>query len=119
MKRVDAHLLLYACAAWVGAWSGERGDATNGRGFIVVFIGMTAGIAFVARVARVGFFGLVSGLGVADGSGRAVWSWIGRRLQGTADVPASGDTDRVTGHGVYANEQVQLVCYAYGESVGR
>ncbi|MEA2442541.1 MAG: hypothetical protein QOH76_3965 [Thermoleophilaceae bacterium] len=29
------------------------------------------------------------------------------------------DTDRVTGHGVYANEQVQLHCYAWGDSVGQ
>jgi hypothetical protein len=32
--------------------------------------------------------------------------------------PHTGDTDRVTGHGVYANESVQLSCYAFGDAVG-
>src|SRR2546421_11308759 len=32
--------------------------------------------------------------------------------------PHTGDTDRVTGHGVYMNEQVQLRCYARGDAVG-
>ncbi len=32
--------------------------------------------------------------------------------------PHTADTDRVTGHGVYMNEQVQLVCYAWGDAVG-
>jgi len=32
--------------------------------------------------------------------------------------PHIADTDRVTGHGVYANEQVQLLCYAWGDAVG-
>ena len=33
--------------------------------------------------------------------------------------PHTSDTDRVTGHGVYKNERVQLHCYAFGDSVGR
>ncbi len=33
--------------------------------------------------------------------------------------PHTGDTDRVTGHGVYSGESVQLQCYGYGDSVGR
>jgi hypothetical protein len=32
--------------------------------------------------------------------------------------PHTADTDRVTGHGVYMNEQVQLECYAWGDAVG-
>ncbi len=32
--------------------------------------------------------------------------------------PHTGDTDRVTGHGVYRNERVRLQCYAWGDSVG-
>ncbi len=32
--------------------------------------------------------------------------------------PHTADTDRVTGHGVYMNEQVQLHCYAWGDAVG-
>jgi hypothetical protein len=32
--------------------------------------------------------------------------------------PHVGDTDRVTGHGVYANEEIQLQCYAWGDAVG-
>ena len=32
--------------------------------------------------------------------------------------PHTSDTDRVTGHGVYMNEQVQLQCYAWGDAVG-
>src|SRR3954466_1752303 len=32
--------------------------------------------------------------------------------------PHTADTDRVTGHGVYMGEQVQLRCYASGDSVG-
>jgi hypothetical protein len=32
--------------------------------------------------------------------------------------PHTADTDRVTGHGVYMNEQVQLQCYAWGDAVG-
>jgi hypothetical protein len=32
--------------------------------------------------------------------------------------PHTADTDRVTGHGVYKNEQVQLECYAQGDAVG-
>jgi hypothetical protein len=32
--------------------------------------------------------------------------------------PHTGDTDRVTGHGVYAGERVRLLCYAWGDSVG-
>jgi hypothetical protein len=33
--------------------------------------------------------------------------------------PHTPDSDEVTGHGVYAGEQVQLQCYAFGDSVGR
>ena len=32
--------------------------------------------------------------------------------------PHTADTDRVTGHGVYKNEQVQLECLAWGDAVG-
>lgn len=32
--------------------------------------------------------------------------------------PESANTDRVTGHGVYMGEQVQLICYGFGEAVG-
>ena len=32
--------------------------------------------------------------------------------------PHTADTDRVTGHGVYKNERVQLECYAKGDAVG-
>jgi hypothetical protein len=32
--------------------------------------------------------------------------------------PHTADTDRVTGHGVYMNEQVRLECYAWGDAVG-
>lgn len=32
--------------------------------------------------------------------------------------PRTSDTDRVTGHGVYRNERVELRCYAWGEAVG-
>jgi outer membrane protein assembly factor BamE (lipoprotein component of BamABCDE complex) len=32
--------------------------------------------------------------------------------------PHTADTDRVTGHGVYKNERVQLECYAWGDAVG-
>ncbi len=32
--------------------------------------------------------------------------------------PRTSDTDRVTGHGVYAGERVQLRCYAWGDAVG-
>jgi hypothetical protein len=32
--------------------------------------------------------------------------------------PRTADTDRVTGHGVYANDRVQLRCYAWGDAVG-
>lgn len=32
--------------------------------------------------------------------------------------PHTPDTDKVTGHGVYMNEQVQLECYAWGDAVG-
>ncbi len=32
--------------------------------------------------------------------------------------PESADTDRVTGHGIYMGEQVQLICYGWGEAVG-
>jgi surface antigen len=32
--------------------------------------------------------------------------------------PHINDTDRVTGHGVYMNEQVQVHCYAWGDAVG-
>lgn len=32
--------------------------------------------------------------------------------------PHTADTDRVTGHGVYMNERVQLKCYAWGDAVG-
>lgn len=33
--------------------------------------------------------------------------------------PRTADTNRVTGHGVYANERVQLRCFTFGEAVGR
>jgi hypothetical protein len=33
-------------------------------------------------------------------------------------APYIADTDRVTGHGVYMNERVQLMCYGWGEAVG-
>lgn len=33
--------------------------------------------------------------------------------------PSTADTDRVTGHGVYAREQVRLDCYVWGEAVGK
>jgi surface antigen len=32
--------------------------------------------------------------------------------------PHTADTDRATGHGVYSGDQVQLQCYASGDSVG-
>jgi hypothetical protein len=32
--------------------------------------------------------------------------------------PHTGDTDRVTGHGVYRSERVQLQCFAWGDAVG-
>jgi hypothetical protein len=32
--------------------------------------------------------------------------------------PHTADTDRVTGHGVYMNERVQLRCYSRGDAVG-
>ena len=32
--------------------------------------------------------------------------------------PHTADTNRVTGLGVYLNENVQLQCYAYGDAVG-
>ncbi|OJY41564.1 MAG: hypothetical protein BGP03_20385 [Pseudonocardia sp. 73-21] len=32
--------------------------------------------------------------------------------------PHTADTDRVTGHGVYRGERVQLTCYAWGDAVG-
>jgi hypothetical protein len=32
--------------------------------------------------------------------------------------PHTDDTDRVTGHGVYAGDRVQLHCYGSGDSVG-
>jgi hypothetical protein len=32
--------------------------------------------------------------------------------------PHTADTDRVTGQGVYAGDQVQLQCYAWGDPVG-
>jgi hypothetical protein len=32
--------------------------------------------------------------------------------------PHTADTDRVTGHGVYAGDRVQLQCYGWGDSVG-
>lgn len=35
------------------------------------------------------------------------------------DSPHTADTDRVTGHGVYMNEQVRLRCYGWGDSVGK
>jgi hypothetical protein len=33
-------------------------------------------------------------------------------------APHTADTNRITGDGVYANEQVQLQCYAWGDAVG-
>ena len=33
--------------------------------------------------------------------------------------PHTADTDRVTGHGVYGGDQVQLNCYAFGDSGGQ
>jgi hypothetical protein len=35
------------------------------------------------------------------------------------NTPKISDTDRVSGHGVYRNERVQLECYAWGEAVGQ
>jgi hypothetical protein len=32
--------------------------------------------------------------------------------------PQTADTDRVTGHGVYTGDRVQLNCYTFGDSVG-
>jgi hypothetical protein len=32
--------------------------------------------------------------------------------------PSQGDTDRVTGHGVYAGEVIQARCWAWGDAVG-
>jgi hypothetical protein len=32
--------------------------------------------------------------------------------------PHTADTDRVTGHGVYMNERVELLCYGWGDAVG-
>lgn len=32
--------------------------------------------------------------------------------------PHTADTDRVTGHGVYAGDSVRLSCYAFGDAVG-
>ena len=33
--------------------------------------------------------------------------------------PHTADTDRVTGHGVYAGDNVRLDCYAFGDAVGQ
>jgi hypothetical protein len=33
--------------------------------------------------------------------------------------PHTWDTQRITGLGVYANEQVRLRCYGFGDAVGR
>jgi len=33
-------------------------------------------------------------------------------------TPQTSNTDRVTGHGVYAGNRVQLQCYAWGDAVG-
>jgi hypothetical protein len=33
--------------------------------------------------------------------------------------PNSADTDRVTGHGVYAGDVIRVECYAFGEAVGQ
>lgn len=50
-------------------------------------------------------------------------------VQNTSETPPDGvwfrnsphtaDTDRVTGLGVYMNEQVQLQCYGWGDAVGK
>jgi hypothetical protein len=32
--------------------------------------------------------------------------------------PHTADTDRVTGHGVYMGDEVQLLCYGWGDAVG-
>lgn len=32
--------------------------------------------------------------------------------------PHTGDTSRITGLGIYRNEQVRLQCYGWGDSVG-
>ena len=32
--------------------------------------------------------------------------------------PHTADTDRVTGHGVYSGDRIQLRCYAFGDNVG-
>ena len=61
--------------------------------------------------------------GVGGGSSQPVFT-----VMNTSESPPDGvwfrnsphtaDTDKVTGHGVYMNEQVRLKCYAIGDAVG-
>jgi hypothetical protein len=69
-----------------------------------------------------------SGIGVTSASGASAASGPIFTVMNTSETlpdgvwfrrsPHTADTDRVTGHGVYRNERVQLECYAWGDPVG-
>jgi uncharacterized membrane protein YgcG len=72
--------------------------------------------------------GLVAGLVVASQSQVGAASGPVFTVMNTSETPPDGvwfrnsphtaDTDRVTGHGVYMGDRVQLQCYAWGDAVG-
>lgn len=71
---------------------------------------------------------LVTGLTVAKQSRVAAASGPIFGVMNTSETPPDGvwfrnsphtaDTDRVTGHGIYVGDRVQLQCYAWGDAVG-
>jgi hypothetical protein len=72
--------------------------------------------------------GLVAGLTVASQSSVGAASGPVFTVMNTSETPPDGvwfrnsphtsDTDRVTGHGIYVGDRVQLQCYAWGDAVG-
>jgi hypothetical protein len=79
-------------------------------------------------VAAVAVAGCIVGLAVGSSSSAGAASGPIFPVMNTSETPpdgvwfrnspSTGDTDRATGHGVYAGDRVQLQCYAWGEAVG-
>jgi hypothetical protein len=80
---------------------------------------LTAGLAAVACT-----FGLmVAAIPVADAASGPIFTVMNTSETLPDGVwfrnsPHTADTSRITGLGVYKNEQVQLQCYAFGDAVG-
>lgn len=95
-------------------WPLPRNTAAFRRRFTTLSVGLVMAVPVVAVTLQAGPAAAASGpvftvMNTSETLPDGVWF---------RNTPHVADTDRVTGHGVYMNEQVQLECYAWGDAVG-